>query len=126
MLGRIVREAGRYCLEVWEVLWTTLGSIDIDTNYLSVPCLVPQRDPILKMVPPSDPTVWGPTSAHYDSDVLVRQIWKIDYVSQLYVKSFWLEYSCNKFDIRIKFDTGINVFITWSLFLAFGDEYFRK
>ena len=36
MLGSIVREVRKYCLEVWKVFWTTLGSTDIDTKYLRV------------------------------------------------------------------------------------------
>ena len=39
VFGSIVRESGKYCFGVWEVFWTTLGSIDIDTKFLRVPCL---------------------------------------------------------------------------------------
>ena len=35
-LESIVWRSGK----VWEVFWTTLGSIDIDTKYLRIPCLL--------------------------------------------------------------------------------------
>ena len=42
MLGSIDWGSGKYCLIPflsWEVLLTTLGSIDFNTQYLRVPCL---------------------------------------------------------------------------------------
>ena len=41
-----VWETGKYCLGVWEVFWVTLGSIDIDTKYLRVPCLITILTPL--------------------------------------------------------------------------------